>query len=393
VLHDEALDVADGQRLVVVGADAGVLAKVVADPTQNRGKRIVLAGETHRPREVAVADRVHVLRDLLVHRALVDAGSLDAVEKIERPRGLRPIGPEGALLVPPFGSRLGGVLTQVDSGEDLERPIHEHIAPILGEAALERPGANGIDDSTFVGRGTEALSQLGACRGAQCQSRVGEHRVAQHRRKLGKLGLADRRFGDEIVKVERAHVVHGGLESFEVLEHAQVAAGFQQIGANGDADDARSKEIGDIETVGASGEGDEKIATELLRQRQGQVGRHRVEGPARQIHHLVAIEYIAKVLDFKGVGELHPEDQVLLSCQSAQVVKHGHRIDIEEVMPEGLVGNGNVAEAQLVVDDASDPVGAEQGRIAFDAGVEPALFQQVGADLLDLVGWASVHGG
>ena len=44
LVHDEALDMADGQRLVEVRADAGVLAEVIADLAQDRRQRVVLAG-------------------------------------------------------------------------------------------------------------------------------------------------------------------------------------------------------------------------------------------------------------------------------------------------------------------------------------------------------------
>ena len=72
--HDEPLHLADGQRLVVVGADAGVLAPVVADVAQDRGQRVVAPGDGHRVGVAPLPHRRHVLRHVLVHRAFVGAG-------------------------------------------------------------------------------------------------------------------------------------------------------------------------------------------------------------------------------------------------------------------------------------------------------------------------------
>ena len=46
VIHDEPLHVPDRQRLIEVGPDAGVLAEVVADPTEDGRQRVVLPGES-----------------------------------------------------------------------------------------------------------------------------------------------------------------------------------------------------------------------------------------------------------------------------------------------------------------------------------------------------------
>ncbi len=81
-----------------MGPDAGVLAEVVAHPAQDRRQRVVLPGEGDRRGEVALAHRRHVLGNLLVHRALVDAGRLDAVEEVQLPGRLGAIGAEGLLV-------------------------------------------------------------------------------------------------------------------------------------------------------------------------------------------------------------------------------------------------------------------------------------------------------
>ena len=61
-------------------------------------------------------------------------------------------------------------------------------------------------------------------------------------------------------------------------------------------------------------------------------------------------------------------------------------------MIERLFTQPNVIKAASV-EDLAHPRVAQQGRVQFDEGVEPLLFQHVAADGLDLVGRAAVHGG
>src|SRR5674476_684785 len=62
-----------------------------------------------------------------------------------------------------------------------------------------------------------------------------------------------------------------------------------------------------------------------------------------------------------------------------------------QVVRKRLVGDRDIDEAQVVIDDAAHPFRAQEGRVALDRGVQAALLDQVERDLLDLVGRAPVH--
>ena len=87
-IHYEALDVADGQRFIQVGANTGGLAQVVANPPQGGGDRVVSPGQAQRLIKITFPHRLHVLRYLLIDRALVNAGRLDTVEQFQLAPGL-----------------------------------------------------------------------------------------------------------------------------------------------------------------------------------------------------------------------------------------------------------------------------------------------------------------
>ena len=62
LLHDEALDLADRERLVEVRANARVLAQVIADAAQHRRQRVVQARDADGLPVIAGSHRGHVLR-------------------------------------------------------------------------------------------------------------------------------------------------------------------------------------------------------------------------------------------------------------------------------------------------------------------------------------------
>src|SRR5512139_3327315 len=94
--------------------DAGVLAQVVADTTEDCRKRVVKAGDADRLAEVTRSHGPHVPGDLLVDRALVEAGGGDAVEGAKLARRLRAVGPERLLPVAPIVTDLVGVAPEVE---------------------------------------------------------------------------------------------------------------------------------------------------------------------------------------------------------------------------------------------------------------------------------------
>ena len=203
----EALDVADRQRLVVVGPHARPLAVPGAGAAQDRRQRVVLEDHRRRFLEPPSLHQPHVLGHPLTHQALVGAGRRDAVEQLERPRGLRPRPVEA-------------VAVEVRARQDL-----------LGVAAeVRQPGGGG--------------RLLGAARG-----RVGlDGEVLQ-------VGGAD-----------RGHRRRGGLQ---VLAEPAVATRAQQVRAGGHRAHPARQQAGGVEGVGAArerhGEPAAEVVGELLR--------------------------------------------------------------------------------------------------------------------------------
>ena len=331
LLHDEALDLPDRQRLVQVRPDAGVLAEVVADPAQDGGQRVVQARDADRFGELPRAHGGHVAGHLLVHRALVEAGRGDAVEGSELARRLGAIRAERILAVAPVAADGVGVAAQV------------------------------------------------------------ELRAVGDRARVARVSARERRPADEVAGVEGAGGVEGGVHLLRVLEHPQVAARLQEVRADGDGPNACPQEVGDVEAVGAAGERQREVAAELPGQGGRQVHRDRVERPAREVHRRVAVEDAAPVLHFERVRQLEPEREAVRIRGLPEAPEHRDRVGVLQVVAERLVRDRHIAEAEVAVDDAPHLRGAQQRRVALDRGVQPALLQQVQGDLLDLVGRAAVH--
>ncbi len=93
------------------------------------------------------------------------------------------------------------------------------------------------------------------------------------------------------------------------------------------------------------------------------------------------------------VGQLHPEFQPLPGRQRLQPADESNRLSVRDVVLEHRVGDGDLSEAQAVVQDVHDLLFAQQGRVQLDHGVQLALGKQVLTDALDLIWRAAVHGG
>ncbi len=392
LLHDEALHVADRQWLIQVGADACVLTQVIAHPAENRRQRVVLASHLHRTKEVAIAYRVHVLRHLLVDRALVDTRCLDAVEVVQLARSLRAIHPERVLLIPPLVARLHGILTEVDAREHLHGQRDDTVGSTLVEPGLQGPRPDDVDHGGGAVGGHQGSLEPDTLLQRQVQPGIGQGGELHHRGKLDDAGLLQRRLTDVVGGVNGFKLVESGVDVLHVLEHPQIATGLEQVGAHRDGPHPGTQQILHVEAVGPAGKRQHEIAAELLRDPRCQIGRDGVQGSTRQVHHLVLVEHGAPVVDLERVRQLEPERQAFGGGDPAQVVEHRNRVDVLQIVPERLVGNRDVVEFERVVEDAAHPIGAEQGRVAFDRGMEAAFFEQVERDLLDFVGRATVHG-
>ena len=198
---------------------------------------------------------------------------------------------------------------------------------------------------------------------------------------------------DEGVEAGRAHLVHGRFQVDQVLLQAGVAAGLEQVGADGDGAEARRHQVREVARVGAAAEADGHLAVELLGDQGGQGERERMQGATRQIHHLfVRGEHGPVVHHLEGVGELEAEAVRATLGHLGQGLDHGHGVRPLGVVAESLVRHGDV-EAQGVIEQAPQPLRAEQGGVQLHPGVHAHVREQEPGDALDLRRGAAVHGG
>ena len=304
---------------------------MVAHAAQDGRQGVVRPGDARGPGQVAPAHRVHVERDRLVDRAGVDAWRRDAVERVQDARRLGAVHPEGVLPVPPVAPHGAGVGAKVEPGA--------------------RAGGAGVPVEP----------------------------------------AAERRPADEVGGVAGAHRVEPGVDVLHVLEQPQVAARLEQVRGHRDRLQAPGQQVGHVEAVGAAREGERQLALELVGDRGREVRRDGVQRPARQVHRRVAGEDAPPVLDLERVRQLEPEPQAALPGDPLEAAEHGDGVGVLEVVAERRVRDRHVAEPERIVDDAPDPLGAQERRVALDRRVEAALLEQVPRDPLDLVGRAPVH--
>ncbi len=254
VLHDEPLHVPDGQRLVEVGTDAGVLAKVITDSPQDRRERVVLPGQTNGLEEVAVAHRVHVVRHLLVDGALVEAWCFDAVEVLEVARGLGTIRPERLFPVTPIRSHFVGVVAEIQPGEHSADQPDEGLRAIEIAPRLESPGADDFNGRAVDRLRTESIGQSATRVEVEVEAAIGEGGVMEQRGELVEVGVPQGGLGNEISQIHGADIVDRLLEVLDVLQHSKITARLEEVRTHGDGLHSGLEQAGDVERIRSTGE-------------------------------------------------------------------------------------------------------------------------------------------
>ena len=113
-VHDEPLDVANRYGLIEVTANTGLLTQVIADPAEYAGSGIVGPDDPQRPCDIAITHSAHVLRHVLIHRALIDAGGLNTIEQTEFAQRLGTRGVKRTLDVLSITACLFGIVTEIE---------------------------------------------------------------------------------------------------------------------------------------------------------------------------------------------------------------------------------------------------------------------------------------
>jgi hypothetical protein len=98
------------------------------------------------------------------------------------------------------------------------------------------------------------------------------------------------------------------------------------------------------------------------------------------------------VLNGQGVGQLDAEEEPLPLGFLLKLPDQLHRPGVLQVVLEDPVGDGDLPEAQVLVEDPQEGLLPQQGGVELHRQVQAPLLQQVGSDPADLVGGTAVHG-
>ena len=74
-------------------------------------------------------------------------------------------------------------------------------------------------------------------------------------------------------------------------------------------------------------------------------------------------------------------------------MQHRHRCRVFQIVFKGGIRHHHIVVSQVIVQQPAHPFGAKQRRVALDEGVQSLFLHQVGANALDLIGRAAMHGG
>ncbi len=137
---------------------------------------------------------------------------------------------------------------------------------------------------------------------------------------------------------------------------------------------------------------DVQVAVEFVGEPLVEVYGDRIEGTSRHVH-LVARKDALVVGHGQGVAELDAKGQAALGGDLLQRADQLHCPLVPQVVLKDSVRDAGLGKAEVVVEDASHSLPAQQGRVQLDKSVQAALFDQVAGNAFDLLGRAAVHGG
>ena len=185
--------------------------------------------------------------------------------------------------------------------------------------------------------------------------------------------------------------VRHGTEDVGDGPEAVVSAGLEERGCHGDGPHAAGEDVGDVVLVRAAGIGHAELSVKRLLHPLGQRDGQRIEALAAHVH-LLARQLTRRDGDWEGVGQLHAELHAVFLAQRHQAAEHRDRVGELQVSLEVMIVKDDVVVAHAVQRAARELV-AQQGRVAFDVGVELLDGDEVGGDPLDLVRRATVQRG
>ena len=181
------------------------------------------------------------------------------------------------------------------------------------------------------------------------------------------------------------------LQLFADLLEPLIAAGLQLSGCHSDGPDAALEELVDVEEVRAAGVAQAQASIELPADSPGHFDSQGEQALARHVH-FFAGQLAPLHIHREGIGELQAEFQAMFPRQGQQAAEHGDRIAVLQVLVEMMLIESDIVVAHAVQNIPGGLV-TQDGRIAFDEGVQALLGDQIGGNALNLVRRTAVKGG
>ena len=181
------------------------------------------------------------------------------------------------------------------------------------------------------------------------------------------------------------------LERFRDLGHARIAAGLEDGCRHCNGPNTGLKQLLNVEIIRAAGIGEAELPAEFPGHAGGHFDCEQVERPARHVH-FFAWQFVCLNIHREGVGKLQTEFQPMLCGERSKAAEHGNGVPVLQVFPEMVIVKGNIAIAGRIERFARKVI-AEDGRVAFNEGVEPLFTDEVRSDRFDFLRRAAVQGG
>ncbi len=95
---------------------------------------------------------------------------------------------------------------------------------------------------------------------------------------------------------------------------------------------------------------------------------------ARQVHRLfVRVEDRAEILHLERIRELDAEIEADLVGDATEALEHRHRVRILKIMTECFIGDDDIAETQVLVEDLAHAFRAKQRGVQLDERMQAPL--------------------
>ena len=182
----------------------------------------------------------------------------------------------------------------------------------------------------------------------------------------------------EDVEIRRTDFIHALDKTVHIAPAAPIAAGLQQVAANGDRLQAQADDIGEIALVDAARKRDREAIAERppepVAPTRSPAGAAAI--PERYISGSLAGKKLLWFSTTSVLENLTPRPRPSASACGAETLHHRDDLPPFGVLDEGAIGNNNPCVAHAVVENGAELFAPEQGRIELDDDVEAEFAEQ-----------------